>query len=143
MSPIQRLLTRTFIGTHLALYRATGGRIGGRMGSLRVLLLTTTGRRSGQSRTVPLVYFEDGDRWVVIGSKGGDPSDPLWWANLQKTPQGNVQIGSKTQAVRARLASAEERARLWPRIKRENSAYAGYEKKTSREIPVVLLEAVP
>ena len=140
MSPSKRLLARAFIGAHLAVYRATRGRIGGRMGGMRVLLLTTTGRKSGQPRTVPLVYFEDGDRLVIIGSKGGDPSDPLWWANLQKTPQASVQIGPKLQRVRARLASGEERARLWPRIKRENSAYAGYEKKTSREIPVVLLE---
>lgn len=143
MTPIQRLLGRAFIGAHLALYRATGGRIGGTMGSLRVLLLTTTGRRSGQPRTVPLVYFEDGDRLVVIGSKGGDPRDPLWWENLKATPVAMIQIGSETRRVRARLASPDERERLWPRIKQENAFYAGYERKTSREIPVVLLEPEP
>ena len=109
------------------------------MGSVRVLLLTTTGRRSGQPRTVPLVYFEDGDRLVVIGSKGGDPRDPLWWENLKATPVAKIQIGSETRRVRARLASPDERERLWPRIKQENAFYAGYERKTSREIPVVLL----
>jgi deazaflavin-dependent oxidoreductase (nitroreductase family) len=140
MGPIRAFLTRAFIGTHLALYRATGGRIGGSMGALRVLLLTTTGRKSGRSRTAPLVYFEDGDRLVVIGSKGGDPRDPLWWENLKANPEASVQVGATTRRVRARLASPEERARLWPRVKAENSAYAGYERKTRREIPVVLLE---
>lgn len=143
MTPIQRLLGRAFIGAHLALYRATGGWIGGTMGSLRVLLLTTTGRRSGQPRTVPLVYFEDGDRLVVIGSKGGDPRDPLWWENLKATPLAQVQIGSRIRSVRARLATPAERERLWPRIKQENAFYAGYERKTSREIPVVILSDEP
>ncbi len=141
MPSIQRLLTRAFIGAHLALYRASAGRIGAELGGLRVLLLTTQGRRSGVPRTAPLVYFEDGDRLVVIGSKGGDPHDPLWWENLKKTPDASVQIGAEIRRVRARLASPEERARLWPRIRGENPAYAGYEKRTSREIPVVLLEA--
>jgi deazaflavin-dependent oxidoreductase (nitroreductase family) len=140
MSPIQRLLTRGFIGAHLALYRATGGRIGGRLGSLRVLLLTTRGRKSGQPRTAPLVYFEAGERLVIIASNGGQASDPLWWENLKRLPEASVQIGKDIRRVRARLASAEERARLWPPIKGENPAYAGYEQKTRREIPVVLLE---
>jgi len=140
MSPLQRLLTRAFIGTHLALYRATSGRIGGRLGGMRVLLLTTRGRKSGEPRTAPLVYFEDGERLVVIGSNGGAPGDPLWWRNLAVTPEARVQIGREARRVRARLASPDERARLWPRVKRENPAYAGYERKTRREIPVVLLE---
>jgi deazaflavin-dependent oxidoreductase (nitroreductase family) len=141
MSALSRLTARAFIGTHLAVFRATGGRIGGTLGSLRVLLLTTTGRKSGQPRTVPLVYFEDGERLVIIGSKGGDPRDPLWWENLKAKPEAHVQIGANTRRVRARLASAEERARLWPRIKQENAAYARYETLTPRPIPVVLLEA--
>lgn len=141
MSPVRAFLTRAFIGAHLALYRATGGRIGGSMGALRVLLLTTTGRKSGQPRTVPLVFFEDGERLVVIGSKGGAARDPLWWENLKANPEASVQVGANTRRMRARLASPEERARLWPRVKAENSAYASYEKQTSRPIPVVLLEA--
>jgi deazaflavin-dependent oxidoreductase (nitroreductase family) len=140
MSPMQRLLTRAFIGAHLALYRLTGGRIGGQLGGMRVLLLTTRGRKSGQPRTAPLVYFEDGERLVIIGSNGGAPGDPLWWRNLQAAPEADVQVGTETRRMRARLASADERARLWPRVKQENPAYAGYEKKTSRVIPVVLLE---
>lgn len=140
MSPLQRLLTRAFIGTHRALYRATDGRIGGQLGGLRVLLLTTRGRKSGEPRTAPLVYFEDGERLVVIGSNGGASGDPLWWRNLLATPEATVQVGAETRPVCARLASADERARLWPRVKQENPSYAGYERKTSRVIPVVLLE---
>jgi F420H(2)-dependent quinone reductase len=140
LTALQRLLARAFIAAHRSVYLATGGRIGGRLGSLRVLLLTTRGRRSGEPRTAPLVYFEDAGRTVVIASNGGQPRDPAWWSNLQAAPEASVQIGSVRVRVRARLASAEERARLWPRIKRENPAYSGYEKKTSRAIPVVILE---
>ncbi|HTO70582.1 MAG TPA: nitroreductase family deazaflavin-dependent oxidoreductase [Myxococcota bacterium] len=139
MSSLQRLAMRAFIAAHGALYAWTDGRIGGRMGALRILLLTTTGRRTGKPRTVPLVFFEDGERLVVIASKGGAPADPAWWVNLQKQPEALVQIGGEKRRMRARLASNEERARLWPRIKHENPAYAEYEKRTSREIPVVLL----
>ena len=139
MGPVQRLVTRALIGAHAALYSWTNGRVGGRLGKQRILLLTTTGRRSRAPRTVPLVFFEDGERWVVIGSKGGDPRDPHWWKNLQSEPEARVQIDGETHRVRGRLASAEERARLWPRVKQENPAYAEYEKRTAREIPVVLL----
>ena len=110
------------------------------MVGLPVLLLTTTGRKSGLPRTVPLVFFEDGERLVVIASKGGDPQDPLWWENLKKNPEAEVQVGAERRRMRARLASPDERARLWPRAKRENPTYAEYEKRTTREIPVVLLQ---
>ncbi|MFI5315174.1 MAG: nitroreductase family deazaflavin-dependent oxidoreductase [Myxococcota bacterium] len=139
MSPLRRFLVRAFIGAHTALYSLTAGRIGGRMGAQRILLLTTTGRRSGAQRTVPLVYFEDGERLVLIASNGGASSDPQWWKNLQQRPEALVQVGAETRRMRARICSVEERARLWPRVKRENPPYAEYEKKTTREIPVVLL----
>ena len=141
MGPIQRAAVRAFIGVHTAVYRLTSGRIGGRLGGLRILLLTTTGRRSGQRRTVPLVFFEDGERLVVIASKGGDPKDPHWWQNLMSDPTGEVQVDGERRRVRARLASEEERSRLWPRAKRENPMYAEYERRTARQIPVVLLQA--
>src|SRR5262245_22136869 len=139
MGPIQRAAIRAFIAGHTALYRLTAGRIGQKVVGLPVLLLTTTGRKSGRPRTVPLVFFEDGERLVVIGSKGGAPQDPVWWLNLQKNPEAEVQVGAERRRVRARLASPEERARLWPRAKRENPTYAEYEKRTTREIPVVIL----
>jgi deazaflavin-dependent oxidoreductase (nitroreductase family) len=140
MNPLSRLLMRAFIAAHTAAYSLSDGRIGGRLGAQRILLLSTTGRRSGALRTVPLVFFEDGERLVLIGSKGGAPQDPHWWQNLQKNPEAIVQVGAEKRRMRARLASTEERARLWPRVKQENPAYAEYEKKTSREIPVVLLQ---
>lgn len=140
MRTLQRLLVRAFVGGHTALYALTRGRIGGRMGAQRILLLTTTGRRSGAERTVPLVFFEDGERLVLIASNGGAPHDPQWWQNLKQQPAARVQIDGERRDVRARLASTEERARLWPRVKRENPAYADYEKRTAREIPVVLLQ---
>src|SRR5262245_48071065 len=139
MGPLQRVAMRAFIAGHTALYRLTAGRIGGKVVGLPVLLLTTTGRRSGLRRTVPLVFLEDGERLVVIGSKGGSPKDPEWWANLQKHPEAEVQVGAEHRRMRARLASPDERARLWPRAKRENPTYAEYEKRTTREIPVVIL----
>jgi deazaflavin-dependent oxidoreductase (nitroreductase family) len=139
MGPIRRAALRAFMAGHTGVYRLTGGRIGGKLGGLRILLLTTTGRKSGLPRTVPLVFFEDGERLVVIASKGGDPRDPLWWENLKRDPSAEVQVGAERHRMRARLASVDERARLWPRVKRENPAYAEYEKRTSREIPVVLL----
>lgn len=140
MNPLARPLARAFIAAHLALYRATRGRIGGRLGRLRILLLTTRGRKSGQPRTAPLVYFEDDARLVIVASNGGSPRDPFWWQNLRETPEASVQIDADVRNVRARLASDAERARLWPRILRENPAYAGYEKQTRRVIPLVLLE---
>jgi len=136
---VQQLAMRAFIAGHTALYRLTSGRIGGKVVGLPVLLLTTTGRKSGLRRTVPLVFFEDGERLVVIASKGGDPRDPIWWLNLQKNPEAEVQVGAEHRRMRARLASPDARARLWPRAKHENPRYAEYEKRTAREIPVVLL----
>jgi deazaflavin-dependent oxidoreductase (nitroreductase family) len=139
MNPLQRMLVFAFVQTHAALFRLTDGRIGGRMGGQRILLLTTTGRASGRPRTVPLTYFEDGERLVIIASAGGAARDPAWWRNLQARPEAEVQLAGERRRVRARIASAEERARLWPRVKRENPAYAEYEQRTAREIPVVLL----
>jgi deazaflavin-dependent oxidoreductase (nitroreductase family) len=130
------------MAAHTAVYRATRGWIGGRAWNLRMLLLTTRGRKSGLERTAPLVYFEDGERLVLVASNGGQARDPQWWTNLQTDPHARVEVGGERRRVRARLARPDERARLWPRVKRENPFYARYEKTTSREIPVVLLEPV-
>ena len=139
MGPLQRLFVSAFITLHTTVYRLTDGRIGGRLGAQRILLLTTTGRRTKKSRTVPLTFFEDGERLVIIASAGGAPRDPAWWKNLQENAEASVQIDGERRRMRARIASVEERARLWPRVKKENPAYAQYEQRTTREIPVVLL----
>ena len=134
----------SFVTTfHRALYRATGGRIGARLGGLDMLLLTTRGRRSGEPRTVPLACFADGANRVVVASNNGQDSDPAWWRNLQAHPDAEVTLGRESWKAAAALASAEERARLWPALKRTNPAYVRYERKTDREIPVVILRPAP
>jgi deazaflavin-dependent oxidoreductase (nitroreductase family) len=104
-----------------------------------VLLLTTTGRRSGRRRTTPLTYFEVGDKLAIIGSNGGEDSPPRWWLNLQAEPRATITIGTRSEAVTARVASAEEHARLWPSITETYAGYAAYARRTTRPIPVVLL----
>ncbi len=135
-SPFWRVAGRL----HTAVFRATGGRIGGAAAGITNLLLTTTGRRSGEPRTVPLAYIEDAGRWVVVASNGGADRPPAWWVNLRHRPAATVQIGRRTIPVVAREATDEERSRLWPRLKQVNPFYAQYEQITSRRIPVVLLE---
>ena len=148
MSPTLRLLKRVGESTfwhrtgriHTWLYRATGGRIGHRAGHLSNLLLTTTGRKSGTPRTVPLTYMADGERWVLVASNGGADRDPAWWRNLERNPRATIQVGARTVPVLAHRADAAERARLWPHLKAMNAFYAAYEQITAREIPVVILQ---
>ena len=104
-----------------------------------VLLLTTTGRRTGAPRTVPLTYFEEGGDLVLVASYGGRPDNPSWFENLLANSEVWVQIGGGRRRMRARRASAVERARLWPRIVETYDGYARYQTKTSREIPLALL----
>jgi deazaflavin-dependent oxidoreductase (nitroreductase family) len=127
---------------HAWLYRVTGGTIGHRAGGLRNLLLTTTGRRSGERRTVPLTYMADGDRYVLVASNGGADRHPAWWLNLQRTPRATIQVGSRTVDVVAHRAEGAEHAELWPRLKTMNPFYGQYEQITAREIPVVVLEPI-
>ncbi len=127
---------------HRAVYRLSGGRVLGRVAGMPVLLLTTTGRRTGRPRTTPLTYFEDGDDLVVVGSNGGEDSPPGWWLNLMDEPHATVTIGSHARPVEARAAEPEEHARLWPTITQTNPGYAGYARRTERPIPVVFLSSV-
>jgi deazaflavin-dependent oxidoreductase (nitroreductase family) len=125
---------------HGGAYRATGGRVGGRVLGMPVLMLTTTGRRSGERRTVPLTYFEDGDALLVVGSKGGSPRHPDWFLNLESDPDATIQVGKQHRRVRARRATEEEAERLWPVVLGRAPVYGKYRSRTSREIPLVLLE---
>jgi deazaflavin-dependent oxidoreductase (nitroreductase family) len=127
---------------HKSVYRLTGGKVGGKIGKLRVLLLTTTGRKSGQPRTQPLVYTRVGDGYAVIASKGGAARHPLWYLNVQANPQAQVTVGRETRDVRARDAEGEERERLWRALADLYPGYERYAQKTSRRIPVVVLESV-
>lgn len=125
---------------HTRLYRATGGRIGHNAGQITNLLLTTLGRKTGELRTVPLAYLQDGDSYVVVASNGGADRHPAWWLNLQKEPNATIEIGKRKVAVQARLAGAQERARLWPKLIKFNPFYSRYEQITDRTIPVVILQ---
>jgi deazaflavin-dependent oxidoreductase (nitroreductase family) len=126
---------------HAAVYRATGGRVGGSIPGLpSLLLLDHVGAKSGKRRTTPLVYMPDGDNLLVVASKGGHPQDPAWMHNLRANPETEVQVGARRLKVRAREATPEERRRLWPEAGAYNPHWARYRKRTSREIPLVLLE---
>ncbi len=126
---------------NVPLYRASRGRLFATWGRAPVLLLTTTGRRSGQQRTAPVVYMDDGGQLVVIGSNAGNERPPAWSLNLQANPAGTVQIGAQRRAVRARIAEGDERSELWRKV---NELYAGfddYDERTSRDIAVFVLES--
>ena len=125
---------------HAAVFRATGGKIGGRMLGSPVLLLVTTGRKTGLERTTPLLYLQDGDRQVIVASNGGTAQHPVWWLNLQANAQATTEAAGRKTRVRARQAEGEERARLWEKAVQMYPSYKSYQKKTDREIPVVVLE---
>lgn len=123
------------------LYRATGGRVGGRFpGGAPVLLLTSVGRRSGLERTVPLLYLEDGDRLVVVASQGGMPTHPDWYHNVVAHPRVEVEVGRRVREMVARVADEAERAELWPRLVAVYRGYDDYQARTERRIPVVVLD---
>jgi F420H(2)-dependent quinone reductase len=125
---------------HVALYRATDGRIGHRVVSMTHLLLTTRGRHSGRLRTVPLAYVEDGSRWLVVGSNGGADHDPGWLLNLRADPNATVQVRGARIAVTAREPSRRHAIRLWATLKAGNPLVARYERMTARHLPIVVLE---
>jgi deazaflavin-dependent oxidoreductase (nitroreductase family) len=134
------VLRRVMAG-HTAVYRATRGVVGHKFpGSPPVLLLDHVGAKSGKKRTSPLVYVRDGDDIVLVASKGGNPKNPAWFHTLKANPETTVQIGSEKREVRARIATDEERKRLWPMAVDTYSGYEGYRKRTDRKIPLVVLE---
>lgn len=136
------LMLKTMNTVHRSILKLSGGRLGWDAMSMPVLELTTIGRKSGQPRSVMLTSpLQDGDAIVVVASRGGDDQHPAWFRNLQANPDVEVALkGGPKQKMRARVAPPEERARLWPRVTADHKNYAGYQTKTSREIPLVLLE---
>ena len=123
---------------HATVYELSGGRIGAWAG-LPTLLLSVTGRKSGKTYSTPLVYFRDGDSYVVVGSDGAAKRDPQWWKNLQVDPAGSVRVGRKQFLIHASLAKGAERDRLWELGKSVNPMWAKYQTRTARELPVVVL----
>jgi deazaflavin-dependent oxidoreductase (nitroreductase family) len=136
---LRRWLIRGLSKTHLVVYRLSRGRFLSRVAGMPVLLLTTTGRRSGKARTTPLTFFRDGADLAVIASNGGADQPPDWSLNLRQNPRAVVRIGTDELTVRARTASTEERERLWVEITATYSGYARYQRKTERLIPVLIL----
>lgn len=129
------------VGGHVAAYRLTGGLIGHRFpGSPPMLLLDHEGARTGQRRTTPLVYVDDGPDVVIVASKGGHPRHPAWFHNLLAHPDVTIQVGSGRRRVRARVAGPDERRRLWPKAVATYPGYGDYQARTEREIPLVILE---
>ena len=124
---------------HVRVYRETGGERGYHWRGATILLLTTTGRTSGEERTTPLIHRTDGDRWVVIASKGGAPDHPAWYKNLEADPEATIQVQADELAVVASTAQGAERERLWQEMTEDWPAYDDYQGKTEREIPVVVL----
>ena len=123
----------------IAEFRANGGTVGGRFAGAPMLLLTTVGAKSGQRRTTPLVYLPDGERFIIFASKGGAPTHPAWYHNLMAHPDTTIEVGTETIPVTAVVVTGEERDRLYARQAALRPAFADYEKRTTRRIPVVAL----
>lgn len=132
---------KTMNAVHRTMMTVSGGRIGWTAANMPVLELTTTGRKSGQKRSVMLTSpWQDGDTMAIVASRGGDDIHPAWYLNLQADPNVSVKTQDGTTAMLARTATAEERAEIWPQIVKDFANYGGYQDKTDREIPVVLLD---
>ena len=129
-----------FSNGNVWLYRLSGGRIGGRMGRAPVLLLRHVGRRSGTPRVTPVLFLADGERLVIVGSKGGAARHPAWFHNLKANPETTVEVSRRRVDVRAREATEDERADYWPRLLEIYPSYAVYQARTDRLLPVVVLE---
>ena len=123
-----------------AVYRLSGGRLGKSVKGAPVLLLDHVGRKSGQVRTAPLLYLRDGENIVIVASRGGSDATPAWWLNLQAQPATTVQIGRERRPVVPRVATTDEKSRLWPKLVEMYPDYAVYQTRTERQIPVIILE---
>ena len=126
---------------HRGIFKATNGRLMGKFFGMPVVMLTTTGRKSGKPRTSMLTSpVREGDKVVLVASKGGDPKHPMWFLNLQSNPDVEATFLGKKRNMRARVASAVEKEELWPKVVAGYKGYADYQKKTTRDIPLVILE---
>ncbi len=136
---------KTMNVVHHAMLKVTGGRFGWHLSGMPALELTTTGRKSGEPRTVMLTSpYQEGDNIVIVASRGGDPHHPAWFLNLRDNPDVEVSYqGAPKRRMRAEIADDTERSRLWPLVVGEQQRYAGYQSKTTREIPLVVLRPAP
>ena len=141
-SGVLRAVLRAAITVHTGLYRVTRGRVGGSIQGTSLLLLTTTGRKSGRRRTVPLSYFDQGDYLLVVGSAGGQPWEPAWCMNVRDNPHVTVEIRGERREMLAHVADGSERARLWHRFVEAYRLFEDYQRKADRLLPVVQLRPV-
>jgi deazaflavin-dependent oxidoreductase (nitroreductase family) len=132
-------LWKRMTGLNTTVFRLSGGRLLGTYDGNPVLLLHHVGRKSGEERVTPLIYLEDGEDLLIVGSMGGTPKHPAWIHNLSAAPDTEVELRGGRRAVHARVADAEERERLWPRLIEHYPGFATYQSRTEREIPVVIL----
>jgi deazaflavin-dependent oxidoreductase (nitroreductase family) len=139
------LMLKSMNTIHRTLMKVSFGKIGWTAGGMTVLDLTTIGRKSGQARSVMLTSpTKVGDSYVIVASRGGDDTHPAWFLNLRDNPKVQVALqGKPKQSMMARIASAEERAELWPTVTKKYKGYANYQTKTDREIPLIFLDPAP
>lgn len=140
MNSFGNRVIRGITDLHVAVIRSTHWKLGARMGSQELCVLTTTGRKSGAERRNPLARFPHGDGLVVIASAGGSDQDPAWYLNLVANPQVRVEVDGVVRPMTARTASDDEKAQIWPKVIARAKNFEGYQVKTSRNIPVVILE---
>lgn len=131
-----------WVNEHIQRYVASNGENGQKWRGVDTLLLTTRGRKTGKLHRTALIYGEDGDRYLLVASKGGAPEHPYWYLNLAANPEVDVQVGAEKFKARARTATEEEKPRLWELMAKIWPAYNDYQTKTTRPIPVVILERV-
>jgi F420H(2)-dependent quinone reductase len=138
--PAMRPVTRAFSTLHALAYRLTKGRA--QSAKYPTMVLTVTGRKTGKPRTVPVIYIEDGDRFVIAAAYSGSDTDPTWWLNLQANPEAVARVGGTTTRVRAAVATCEERPHLWERLVEMYPYFTEYQQRTSRTIPVIVLTPI-
>ena len=132
-------LMRLVMTIYVFLYRRTGGKVGGHLGAMPVLLLTTTGRKTGKKHTVPVMYLSEGPNYIITASNNGGEKPPAWWLNLKSSPEATIEIGGDMRLVTTKQASSEEKRRLWEQLVEKAPAFDGYQKRTRREIPMIIL----
>lgn len=135
-------IARLATGAHVFLYRLTGGVVGGRAQNMSVMLVTTTGRKTGKQHTTPVVYLPDGDRFLAAASNGGQGKLPNWWLNMRSSKEADIEIGRKRLRVSAQEADHAERQQLWSRMVAAVPAFGAYQRRTPYPIPVVILRPV-
>jgi len=137
---VVKWIFRQFIRFQVYVYRRSGGKRLGHIRGMPVLLLTTVGRKTGKTRVTPVVYIRDGNNYVIIAANAGADKNPGWFANLQANPPTTIEVDNMTITVMAHKASTEEKGRLWPGLVEQAPFFEGYRKKTTRDIPMIILQ---